>query len=289
MRLLILTSYLFLTISYCFSQEDRDTSIQKLYLKNKVKSVTIWNYFLKSPYSDQKKSHKLLTSYFDIKANEIKRITYDERLTGKEIEWEEFFFYDHTSKLLEHIYGNLKNNSSWRAIFYYDDNGNLIDKKNYKDNKPEYRFTMSYDSLQRKTLMLGYSIYFDKAETKMTYEYDLIGHCLSETTIKFDTTLIDKWNYRYNTKGQLIEEFAPNDTNYRFKRKYEYNNKGQLTKMINYDTSLLTDENGNEHLETKETNRYEYIYDTNGLLIQKKEFYDGKYTGGQKYFYTFFK
>src|SRR5262249_334170 len=122
MKFIVLASFLFLTSFFCFSQEDKDTSLQKAYLRAKVKSVTIYE-----QYTDgKKKPQKFLTSYFDTKANEIKRVTYNEWMPRKEIEWEEFYFYNHDSKLLEQTVRNLKNDSSWRAIFYYDNLGNLI-------------------------------------------------------------------------------------------------------------------------------------------------------------------
>jgi YD repeat-containing protein len=289
MKFIVLTSFLFVSF-YCFSQEDRDTSLQKVYLRTKVKSVTIYEL-----YSDGKKSQKLLTSYFDNKANEIKRVTYDKWLTGTKIEWEEFYFYDHTSKLLEHTVRNLKNDSSWRAIFFYDNHGNLIDKRNYRNNKPEYRFAIFYDSLQRKVLRMGYSIDFEKPESKTIYEYDSLGNCLHEISLSlYDSSIsfpktFGESNYRYNAKGQLVEAFNPNDTNHR--TTYLYNQKGQLLRMTQYaPIGDEIDENDIKHpAGHRETNRIEYTYDATGLLIQEKFFYEKKYGSRRKYIYSYFK
>ncbi|MCG8575864.1 MAG: hypothetical protein MI810_13335 [Flavobacteriales bacterium] len=214
-------------------------------------------------------SDTLMIYHYDEKGREIKKIKFDEN--GRDYvsitEWRgdlkltvkshdcttlkpkihSFYTYNSNNLVSEHRVIHFRENGDTSyiqlAIFTYDSQQNLIDKKRYAAQSSKYLFKsisqqgeFKYDSAGN---LIKYS-HFSGMGKMRPVEYNYYNGTLLDSSKRYslsDTaeTLYDYCYYKYNEKGQLIYKETPTkirigDDNWGVRTShYEYDEQGHLT------------------------------------------------------------
>lgn len=164
-----------------------------------------------------------------------------------------------------------------RTYFYYDNKGNLINKRKELDAIPGIMEASTND------------IY---------YEYDSQGHCTHIMYVdKKGEVYVEEW-YEFDKNGNVIhEKHTYNITSTRTTENwYEYDNAGNAiykkqketggSYPNNYERWLKYDKHGNEIYEKYDTggeSSYHYEYDKYGNILYKEEIYKYSDDNGRTY------
>jgi len=118
-----------------------------------------------------------------------------------------------------------RNKTETQMLFKYDQEDNLIETKNFDNNKLSDILITSYNNGKR----VGSIVKDEKGNTILTItpEYDSNGKLIKETRKNSSVNVV--YAYRYDSKGNLIE-MVDDET----KRYYNYDEKGNVTEHKMY-------------------------------------------------------
>ena len=110
-------------------------------------------------------------------------------------------------------------------LFKYDKDDNLIETKNFYNNKLSDELITTYNNSKR----VGSIVKDDKGDTILTItpEYDVNGKLIKETRKNSSVNIV--YTYKYDFKGNLIEMIDDQT-----KRYYNYDEKGNVTEHKMY-------------------------------------------------------
>ncbi len=139
----------------------------------------------------------LQVSKYDSRGNEIERLTTEKR----------------------------RNKTESKILFKYDKEDNLIETKNFFNNKLSDQLITTYNNGKR----IGSIVNDDRGNTILTItpEYDVNGKLIKETRKNSSVNVV--YSYKYDSKGNLIE-MVDEET----KRYYSYDEKGNVTEHKMY-------------------------------------------------------
>lgn len=171
---------------------------------------------------------------------------------------EVFYKYDENNNLIEWITYNDARLFNLKYIYKYDNQNNLIEELFYGDSTYVYwgKEVYHYDN-QNKTKKI--SQYNSEEILRREMIYDKKENLIEET--EYDSLNVRfKWTYKYDNKGNEIEEnrFGA-DGSFHFKHISKYDDKGNLTERTEF----------NKNNNPVETEIYKYKYDKKGNWIEK--------------------
>ena len=282
------------------SQERKKTDLEKAELKGKVSRLWQQNYSYYGDF-DESEKQKVETSetLFDKRGNAVQFVLYDRHGDIEEIETSTKNDQGNPIEIVTRDYYGSK-----KSKFLYDDQGNVsvIESANYDSkDKLQYwnRYTYSYDSKGNKleesvydkdgNLRLIYTCAYDSKGNKLQeVKYDDDGEIRHKNSFKYDSRgnkieklryigedLIEKFNYSFDSKGNLLED--SHYSYYESKKKmehifsYKYDSRGNKIEEIEKKSSDYDDDYNKKDpsLGDKKT----YKYDSKGHLIESKEYY----------------
>ena len=134
--------------------------------------------------------------------------------------------YDsHGNEIERLISEKRRNKTESKMLFMYDKDDNLIETKNFNNNKISDILSTTYSAGKR----VGSIVKDEKGNTILTItpEYDSNGKLIKETRKNSSVNVV--YTYKYDSKGNLIE-MADDET----KRYYNYDEKGNVTEHKMY-------------------------------------------------------
>jgi hypothetical protein len=260
-----------------------------IYLKGKVKKMSLYIYDLTSSDSNTKtlssevlfneNGYIIENHQFNSEKELIRKIKYEYNsvhLLTKETHSEGSnysigYFYDDRSNLIKEITENFDSNSKMKTEYKYDVNNNLIEFLEF-DNLDSlvFRTKLTYNTknqLVEKTII-------DESMGVMsnsTYKYDSIGNKIMSTA-----GLIHKYSYNKNKKI-IKDETYLTDGSVDYIKVYEYDSNDNLIEEQNLDSKQ------------KITYKSTYLYDSKGNLFQKADFNENQKELIREFNYEYFK
>lgn len=182
---------------------------------------------------------------FNINRKDGESLIYEYNSKGENVEvsfnsageytWRTIYSYDDNGNLIESNISSQDRGVEVKTIYQYDDNGDLIIEDMYdSEGYLEERIKRVYDA--NKNIISLITGNENKVNEINTYSYDEKGNPIEWTIIQ-DDELITNYTYIYDLKGNVIEgnSFYKDGTlREKFTYKYDYDQKGNWTKKITY-------------------------------------------------------
>ncbi len=253
---------------------------EEFYLNGKVKSVILRVY---SPKENTKKIEKGAFHYlrlykFDINGNIIEEAQRDLPSGGSDHS-KRVYKYDHNGNKIEDIYYNRNGNLSSKVISKYDNNGYEIEAARYSSSgQLEWKLIYQYDNKGNKILQKSFKN--DTLMDKWTFTYNKKGNLIESKRYNDEITINGIYSYKYDDRENLIEESwrSGYDGEVIYKYTFEYDKKNLNTELRSYD---------------KKDNiiyTHNYTYDEQGNLIHTHIYNNETYQNSEKHYqYTYDK
>ena len=223
MKKLVLLSFLVLTLCISGCEKIIENVENKIQITDKIhKAVTINGGF------------KNCTVY-------CTKYTYNNgRLVNKAKHKWNYIKYDEKGNILEKIYFDGPQDSiiDFRETNKYDEKGNTIEENQFL-SYDIFLITLIFKYDKRDSLIEHVRIYFDEYDKgspikkdSTFYKYNIKGNKIEEIIYKCDS-LYQTINYKYDTKGNKIEDIKfDNNQNIIEKRIYKNNNNGKVLEEV---------------------------------------------------------
>lgn len=231
---------------------------EEIKLNGKVKSLKNTHYRIEKKFGVLKNE----------KCENIYIFNFDEK--GKKIEMLEFF-----DDLSEEPYR--------KETYRYDDRGKLIQEESYEKGGKHHRHNYKHDD---KNNLLEYTKYFNENFLiKHTYQYDEKGNRVEEIHYDPNTNSEIKWisKYEYDQKGNKIKAYFYNPDGSLYNRyTYKYDRKGTLIQETQYTDAFLENKYTYRYEEVEESDKikdikshdkYRYEFDDKGNLTKMFYYY----------------
>jgi len=112
----------------------------------------------------------------------------------------------------------------------FNKSGQMIEYSEYgtQDGHLVYKTSIAYDAKGKPQKNLSY-IADNKLNLTGTYIYDENDRLIELAIYKTDSTLMGRYNYRYNTQGLVcVESYYRSDGSLEWKKNFDYNRRGQI-------------------------------------------------------------
>lgn len=241
---------------------------------NHIRSITVYEY----SYTDKRGNmlHRQYYKQFDRKGHVTQKFDFGPGRGPYRTE----FKYDHSGSLAASLTYDPYEGGVFSTTYQYDASGNNVERAHYDlYGRLEYKNLYKFDE-QGKPLEQGTYALSSKFSTKDEYNYDSTGNLLGAKLYYTDGKMACRIQYVYNEKGVPVEmmRYDGKDTNFTCKYLYKYDRKGNMVEeaMCNRFNEI--------------TERSEFEYDRKGDVIEQTFFYpkdrpEFKY----KYKYRFFR
>jgi uncharacterized protein RhaS with RHS repeats len=258
-----------------------------IYLKGKIKKISLYIYDLTSSDSNTKilssevlfneNGYVIEDHQYNSEKELIRKIIYEynsDHLLTKETFSESFstgYFYDNRNNLIKEVTENFDSNSKMKTEYKYDVNNNLIEFLEF-DNLDSlvFRTKLIYNTknqlVEKTTIDESMGVM-----TNNTYKYDSIGNKIMSTA-----GLIHKYSYNKNKKI-IKDETYLKDGSVDYIKVYEYDSNDNLIEEQNLDSKQ------------KITYKSTYLYDSKGNLFQKADFNENQKELIREFNYEYFK
>lgn len=234
----ILLSLLFVS-SICFGQKKNDW--QKNGLKGRVKSITTTVYNATEKFGEPvkgeiKEKSEIVTIQFDTKG----MIIHPEKGANT------VYKYDTKgNKIEETSYGSDNSTIISKSIYKYDASGNVIEEINYNsDGELTEKKVNTYDAngnllVSKKNGSLFNGTRNQGQSLVSKYKYDAYGRIIQYSVGIGDNGELGSENYKYDTKGDIVETTAEtfNGVNVKKTYKYTYDANGNWTTKVSFSSS----------------------------------------------------
>lgn len=234
----ILLSLLFVS-SICFGQKKNDW--QKNGLKGRVKSITTTVYNATEKFGEPVKGEikdksEIVTIQFDTKG----MIIHPEKRANT------VYKYDTKgNKIEETSYGSDNSTIISKSIYKYDASGNVIEEINYNsDGELTEKKVNTYDAngnllVSKKNGSLFNGTRNQGQSLVSKYKYDAYGRIIQYSVGIGDNGKLGSENYKYDTKGDIVETTAEtfNGVNVKKTYKYTYDANGNWTTKVSFSSS----------------------------------------------------
>lgn len=234
----ILLSLLFVS-SICFGQKKNDW--QKNGLKGRVKSITTTVYNATEKFGEPvkgeiKEKSEIVTIQFDTKG----MIIHPEKGANT------VYKYDTKgNKIEETSYGSDNSTIISKSIYKYDASGNVIEEIKYNsDGELTEKKVNTYDAngnllVSKKNGSLFNGTRNQGQSLVSKYKYDAYGRIIQYSVGIGDNGELGSENYKYDTKGDIVETTAEtfNGVNVKKTYKYTYDANGNWTTKVSFSSS----------------------------------------------------
>jgi hypothetical protein len=217
----ILLSLLFVS-SICFGQKKNDW--QKNGLKGRVKSITTTVYNATEKFGEPvkgeiKEKSEIVTIQFDTKG----MIIHPKKGANT------VYKYDTKgNKIEETAYGSDNSTIISKRVYKYDASGNVIEEINYNsDGELTEKKVNTYDAngnllVSKKNGSLFNGTRNQGQSLVSKYKYDAYGRIIQYTLGIGDNSELGSENYKYDTKGDIVETTAETFNGLNVKKTYKY-------------------------------------------------------------------
>ncbi|MDF4202227.1 hypothetical protein PXD56_04645 [Maribacter sp. SA7] len=214
----------------------------------------------------------------------------DFRLRNKKV-----FKYDNKGNRVQRLVYSLNDNGSGpmdKMISEYDDDGNLVTTKwsnSYSQGKWMYKYDENGNQIEFIEHHRG------KVYKRTIYKYNEKGEIIQETLYNTDNLLVERAIFDYDKNGNkiLINMFAP-DERIRFRSAYKYDDRNNRIEEINFlkfgdDKADLEYAIANDLDKYKEHFTYAYEYDNEGNWVKKTKYNNGEVVFISEREYTYYE
>lgn len=180
------------------------------------------------------------------------------------------YIYDSQGNLIRVVAYNDDGDGAWSVEYEYDKQGIKLREIRYNGHGDELeRNDFIYDN-QGVLLQIEHSTPSSKKASVRKYIYDNQGNAIRRDLISDDGNVYVWVEYVYDAQGNILKELTcyDHDRKSSYLTEYKYNEQGLLESELEYTFDEIKNMDDTEEIHTSADYRNDYIYDSQGNLME---------------------